>query len=179
MAPTGRNEGRGETTGPAGTGADRSDAGAAVESTDRREAGRARTTSGATASSDRPGAVQIILTAPVVYDFRSKKGRRKKKYSRGLKDVQRLEDGLSQASQRLGRAIERGLRTYRRRRNKSARRKKDGPIRDGLENVSIGFGRALRVASDAPYDVARKVNSKRFSRNLRNTVRFFTLPLFR
>jgi len=174
MASTGKNEGRGETTGPAGTKSDTGTTGAAVESTDR----AGTTPSGAgTGQPSRP--VQYVLTTPIVYDFRRRDGKGKKKYSRGLKDIQRLEDGLSQAARRLGRATERGLGTYRRRRNKSARRKKDGAIRDGLENVSIGFGRALRVASDAPYDVARKVNSKKFSRQLRNSIRLFTFPLFR
>lgn len=174
MASTGRNEGRGETTGPAGSRSDTGTTGAAVESTDR---GGATSSEAAVGQPSRP--VQYVLTTPIVYDFKRRGGRGKKKYSRGLKDIQRLEDGLSQAARRLGRATERGLDTYRTRRNKSARRKKDGPIRDGLENVSIGFGRALRVASDAPYDVARKVNSKKFSRQLRNTIRLFSLPLFR
>jgi hypothetical protein len=172
MAPTTRNEGRGETTGPAGTRADSHTGEAAVETTHTAATDR-------TASDQQPTKpAQVFLTTPLVYDLRTKK-RKKKKYSRGLKDAQRLEDGLSQASQRLGRSVERGLRTYRKRRNKSARRRKDGAIRDGLENVSIGFGRTLRVASDAPYDVARKINSKSFSRRLRNTIRAFTLPVFR
>jgi hypothetical protein len=172
MAPTTRNEGRGETTGPAGTKADSDTGHAAVETKDNSATDRT--------ASDKKLATppQVFLTTPVVYDLRTKR-RKKKKYSRGLKDIQRLEDGLSRASQRLGRSVERSLRTYRKRRNKSARRRKDGAIRDGLENVSIGFGRALRVASDAPYDVARKVNNKSFSRRLRNTIRAFTLPVFR
>ncbi|HEX8475530.1 MAG TPA: hypothetical protein VF666_15995 [Pyrinomonadaceae bacterium] len=174
MAPTGKNEGRGETSGPAGSKSDKDTDGAAVETSG--DAADHRTDSGKRGRSQAKP-IQVLLTAPLVYEVRTKK--RKKKYSKGLKDPQRWEDGISLASKRLARSIEQGLRTYRRRRNKSARRKKDGAIRDGLENVSIGFGRTLRVASDAPYDLARKVNSKRFSRGLRNTIRFFTLPLFR
>ncbi|HEY0320661.1 MAG TPA: hypothetical protein VGC66_06910 [Pyrinomonadaceae bacterium] len=143
-------------------------------------------------ASDRPAAggggqppqrppVQVYLTTPVVYDFRSnrKKNKRRKKYSRGLKTVQRSEDGLTLAGRRLGSAVEDGFRSYRKRRNRSARRKKDGSLRDILPNSTGGFGRFLREASDAPYDVARKVNSRRFGKQIRDTVRFFTLPLFR
>lgn len=176
MAPTGRNEGRGETSGPAGSKSGGDADGAAVETSDDTAADSSRKDSGRRERAQAKP-IQVLLTAPLVYEVRTKK--RKKKYSKGLKDAQRLEDGLGLASKRIARSIEQGLRTYRRRRNKSARRKKDGAIRDGLENVSIGLGRTLRVASDAPYDLARKVNSKRFSRGLRNTIRFFTLPLFR
>jgi hypothetical protein len=166
MATTGGREGRGETTGPAGS-QSAGDAGtASVEGGGPSGDATART---------QPS--QLVFVTPQVYEVR--RGRKKKKYSRGLKDVQRFEDGLTTAAKRVGRAVERGLRTYRKRRNKSARKRKDGAIRDGLDNVSIGLGRTLRVASDAPYDFTKKVNSKRFSRQLRNTLRFFTLPFFR
>jgi hypothetical protein len=126
------------------------------------------------------GQTHVVLMAPHVYDFRSnKKNRKRKKYSRGLKNVQRLEDGLTLASKRLGSGVERGFGNYRKRRNKSARRKKDGAVRDWLENSSGGLSNGLRVASDAPYDVARKLNSKRFGKQFRDSIRFFTRPLFR
>jgi hypothetical protein len=160
MATTGGSEGRGETTGPAGS----------------QSAGDARTASVEAGGGGRK-AQAVVFVRPQVFEVRRKRG--KKKYSRGLKDVQRFEDGLTTAAKRLSRAVEKGLRTYRKRRNKSARKRKDGAIRDGLDNLSIGLGRTLRVASDAPYDFTRKVNSKRFSRDLRNTLRFFTLPFFR
>jgi hypothetical protein len=164
MATIGGSEGRGETTGPAG-------------SRPAGDAGAASVEAGAGGPSARAQAPQLVFVRPQVYEVR-RKGK-KKKYSRGLKGAQRFEDGLTTAAKRLSRAVERGLRVYRKRRNKSARKRKDGAIRDGLDNASIGLGRALRVASDAPYDFTRKVNSKRFSRDLRNTLRFFTLPFFR
>jgi hypothetical protein len=172
------NEGRGETSGPAGSRAGKSTEAAAVESTDKSYTGRPA--SDKSMGSTPAGSTQVVLMSPIVYDFRSNKNNKKrKKYSRGLKNVQRLEDGLTLASKRLGRSVDRGFGNYRKRRNKSARRKKDGAIRDWVENSSGGFSNGLRVASDAPYDVARKLNSKRFGKQFRDSIRFFTRPLFR
>jgi len=121
--------------------------------------------------------VQYYLTAPlVVYDWGKKGKRRRKKYSRGLKTIQRSEDGLSLAGRRLGDAVESGFRSYRKRRNKSARRKKDGPIRDILRNSTGGLSQFLSVGSDIPYDFARKLNNRRFGKQVRDTVQFFTAP---
>ena len=169
MATTGGSEGRGETTGPAGS----QSAGDARSATVEAKGSGG----GGSSATDTQVLQQLVFVRPQVFEVRRKRG--KKKYSRGLKDVQRFEDGLTTAAKRLSRAVEKGLRVYRKRRNKSARKRKDGAIRDGLDNLSIGLGRTLRVASDAPYDFTRKVNSKRFSRDLRNTLRFFTLPFFR
>ncbi len=123
-----------------------------------------------------PKPVQYYLTAPVaVYEF-GKKRRKRKKYSRGLKTVQRTEDGLTLAGKRLGDAIESGFKSYRKRRNRSARKRKDGPIRDIFVNTGRGVSRFFTVGGDIPYDVTRKVNNKRFGKQVRDTVRFFTEP---
>lgn len=121
--------------------------------------------------------VQYYLTEPVVvYDYSKKKKRKRKKYSRGLKTIQRTEDGLTLAGRRLGDAIESGFRSYRKRRNKSERQRKDGPLRDFVRNTAGGASQFFSVGSDIPYDVARKVNNRRFGKQFRDTVRFFTAP---
>jgi hypothetical protein len=190
MAPTSRNP----PTDPPGPPSDRGPGGASVDYTDRPGAARS--------ASDRPDAgrvpppppgpeqrhqrpqppqpqqqqVQYYLTAPlVVYDF-GKKRKKRKKYSRGLKTIQRTEDGLTLAGRRLGDAVESGFRSYRKRRNRSARRRKDGPLRDIFRNSTGGLSQFLSVGSDIPYDVARKVNNRRFGKQVRNTVQFFTAP---
>lgn len=193
MSPTSRNQ----PPDPPGPPSERGPGGASVEYTERPGAPRS--------ASDRPGGrgvpppppgpeaqqqhpqrpprqqqqkpVQFYLTAPlVVYDY-GKKRKKRKKYSRNLRTVQRTEDGLTLAGRRLGDAIESGFRSYRKRRNKSARRKKDGPLRDIFPNTANGISRFFNVGSDIPYDIARRVNSKRFGKQVRQTVRFFTAPL--
>jgi hypothetical protein len=167
------SQGRGETTGEAGSKSDATANPPAVE------AGTGQTPL-PPAQQLKAAPLSAALVSGLVYNVNYKKGKRKKrKYSSGLKEVQKAELGFVKASQRLSRAAERGLRTYRKRRDKSARRKKDGAIRDALENWSRGLGRALRVGSNAPYDFAKEVNTRRFSRQLRDTIRFITPPLFR
>src|SRR6476661_3333750 len=72
---------------------------------------------------------------PVVYEKRTKKGKRKKKYSRGLKEPQREERRVSRAAERIAQAVVDGLSEYRDRRDKSARRKRDGAIKDAVRNA--------------------------------------------
>lgn len=166
------SQGRGETTGEAGSRVDSSANPPAVEATP--------TAPSAASSPQSAMGPHATLIPGLVYTVNYKKGKRKKRrYSSGLKEVQKAELGLVKASQRLSRAAERGLRTYRKRRDKSARKRKDGAIRDALENWSRGLGRAMRVGSDAPYDFAKEVNTGRFSRQLRDTLRLITPPLFR
>ena len=125
----------------------------------------------------QPKQVQYYLTEPlVVYDYTKKKKKNRKKYSKGLKTIQRTEDGLTLAGRRLGDALESGFRSYRKRRNKSARRRKDGPLRDIVRNTAGGVSRFFSVGGDIPYDIGRKVNNRRFGKQVRDTVRFFTAP---
>jgi len=117
-------------------------------------------------------------TTPAVYYVRAG-GKKKRRTSRGLRDVQNLERGVTRSGETVARAVMRGLKRYDRLRDKSSRRKRDGAIRDALDNWSRAVGRTLRVGSDAPYDFTKEINTKRFSRQLRDTVRMFTLPIFR
>jgi hypothetical protein len=189
MAPTSRSN---QPTGPGGTS---SGSGGAPDdprsASERPDAGRilppppAPTPGGGqkyqsppAQTQQQPKQVQYYLTEPlVVYDYTKKKKKNRKKYSRGLKTVQRTEDGLTLAGRRFGDALESGFRSYRKRRNKSARRRKDGPIRDIVRNTAGGISQFFSVGSDIPYDVSRKVNNRRFGKQVRDTVRFFTAPL--
>jgi hypothetical protein len=172
MPTSSGSQGRGETTGEAGSKVDATANPPAVEATP--------TNASAPNTQQRAMGPHATLVPGLVYTIDYKKGKRKKRrYSSGLKEVQKAELGLVKASQRLSRAAERGLRTYRKRRDKSARKRKDGAIRDALENWSRGLGRAMRVGSDAPYDFAREVNTGKFSRQLRDTIQLITPPLFR
>ena len=113
---------------------------------------------------------------PIVIDLRRKKKRGKKKYSRGLKDVQRLEQGLADASESVAGGLSAGAKSFRRRNNRSANRRRDGVIRDGLENWTYGLSRALRRASDAPYRLARKTSSRLWWRPAQAVTALVTAP---
>src|SRR6185295_13440387 len=98
--------------------------------------------------------------------------RKKRKYSRGLKEAQRFERGLSKATERIAKAVFRGMSTYRRRGDKSARRSRDGAIKDAIENFARAAERSLRTASRAPLDLVRSASRK----TRRRQTRFLLYP---
>jgi X-X-X-Leu-X-X-Gly heptad repeat protein len=104
-----------------------------------------------------------VIRRPIVYK-RRKSGGRKRKYSRGMKDPQKLERGFVGAVERLARGVTDGLSEYRKERNRSARRKRDGAIRDAVRNVSRGLRDGLTTAAKAPTDFSRHVTTKRLTR---------------
>lgn len=115
----------------------------------------------------------IQVVHPVVNFQYSKKGK-KKKYSRSLKGIQVLEDGLSKSLLTLSKGISSGFSSYRKARNKSASKRKDGAFIDFFPNAAKGFGKALRASSDAPYELAKTINTKRRRRRIRRSIRLIT-----
>ena len=117
--------------------------------------------------SEQPAAAAAESPASPVVVERTKK----KKYSKGTKDIQRLERRASKASQRLARAVAGGLSTYRKKSNKSAHKKRDGAVVDAISNAAEGVSKSMRVASCVPADLAKAVNTKRVRRQMRAVVR--------
>jgi hypothetical protein len=112
---------------------------------------------------------------PIVYEVtRGKKRRGKRRYSRGRKDPQRVEEGITRSLEELTDGIARGVNKYRRRRDDSARRKKDGALKDGLRNIGRGTETALRRAARAPTELTRPLTLKRVSRLLVPRIPLFT-----
>jgi hypothetical protein len=138
---------------------------------------------GATASTNepRPTNGKIVSAYPrvVLYKVKNKKKKKKKKYTAGLKDLQRVAHGITDSSERLSRALSRGVVRYRKVQNKSARKKRDGGITDFADNLSKGASRGLRIASRAPYDFTRRVNTKPYTRFVRSTFGIVLSPFFR
>ena len=118
-------------------------------------------------STEQLGILLRDATTPIVLDLRKKKKRR---YSRGLKNIQIMERRFSKASHRTARAVERGFGTYRKYRNRSARKTRDGAIQDFAPNVARGLGKTIRVASLVPYDLAQAFNTRKSRR--RRRIRF-------
>ncbi|HET9767589.1 MAG TPA: hypothetical protein VFS60_12120 [Thermoanaerobaculia bacterium] len=117
-----------------------------------------------TAAADPPGA----WPQPIVYEYRKRRG--KKRYSKGTKDIQVCERGFSRSLERVADAVADGFGRYRRRRNRSANRKKDGAIKDFVRNVGRGAEKALRTGSKAPTDLTRRVTWKRLRRATRSVI---------
>lgn len=105
-----------------------------------------------------------------------KAGRKKKRrYSRRLKDFQvRLRD-VSKTVNRMASSIADGVKKYRDRADKSSRKKKDGMLRDLLKNTALGMGKSLRVASKLPKDVADVFSGKKSRRRIRKLARLVSM----
>ena len=89
-----------------------------------------------------------------------KKGKKKRKYSRDLKKAQIAGRRGLKGTNRIVRAVSKGLALFRKRSNKSSRKKRDGMLRDLTLNVGRGAGRTLRVSSMAPLQLAKAIQGK-------------------
>lgn len=126
----------------------------------------------------KPTGPAPVVDAVIRVDVHRKR-KRKRKYSRGLKDVQRWERGLAKGSRRVGRAVSAGLDRYFDRRERSSYKKRDGAIRDALKNWSKALGKTMRKASDAPYDVTKAFDTKSVRRTVKFGARTLALPFLR
>src|SRR5258708_1943582 len=110
------------------------------------------------------GALQPIVLKP-------QKKKKKYKYSKGLKDLQRSGRGASKVSSRLTRSVVKGMDAYRKASDKSARKKRDGAIRDFGLNIAKGASKSLKASSRLPYDLARAMDQRCSPRTVRRQVR--------
>ena len=114
-------------------------------------------------------------SAPNVIVLKKKK---RKKYSKGLKNLQKGEDRLGKATHRISKAIEKGIGEYRDRRKDSAADRKDGAIVDFVPNVAGAWGIVLEKSSRVPYDLSRIVSNKRRRKITKRVARGLNLRFF-
>jgi hypothetical protein len=107
--------------------------------------------------------------APIVVTVDKK--RRKKRYSRGLRDMQTTNRAVARVSRRLMRAVARGMARYVKESDKSARKKRDGALRDFGLNAADALGASLRVSSGIPRDIADAFNTRGWRRSLRQSLK--------
>lgn len=119
------------------------------------------------------------LPAPAAPESVAAAPKKKRKYSRGMRSVQEFERGASRAAREISKAVAKGLTSYTKRSAASSRKRRDGAVRDMLENVAKGLGRGMKAGSDAPYQLVKAVNSRRFSKQVRDALRMVAPPLFR
>lgn len=110
-----------------------------------------------------------------VVKLTKKKKNKKIKYSRGLKDLQQSGRSLTRISARVARASAKGMETYLKASDKSARKKRDGAMLDFGENVARGASKTIRLSSRVPIDIARALTPastrKRMRRQLKASAR--------
>ncbi|HEX5720970.1 MAG TPA: hypothetical protein VF179_32760, partial [Thermoanaerobaculia bacterium] len=123
----------------------------------------------------RTGGAVIVGSAgfarPIVIERRSERRRR---YSRGTRDVQRFQRDATRATRRLADAVATGWETYDKESDRSAKRKRDGAVRDFWQNSALALGDTMSESSRAPYDLVRNLDGGWFWRQ----TRFFLGPFF-
>ena len=129
------------------------------------------------ASTQKTEATPAAAPSQAPAEAQAEKKKRRKKRRRtswGLRDLQGMERDLGRAAHRTARAVERGLAEYRRRSDRSARKRRDGALWDMPRNTAEGMATAMRVASRVPVDLVRAVDTK----TARSVVRLGTRILF-
>jgi hypothetical protein len=108
--------------------------------------------------------------SPIVLSLKKKK-KTKRRYSKGLGEMQRMERHLTRSTHRMVKATEKGLSHYRKLNFKSAQKKRDGVLRDFVPNTGLAMSRVMSEASPIPFDIARAMNTKQNRRRLRRQLR--------
>ena len=121
----------------------------------------------------------VNIEGPVLLVKKGKKKRKKRKYSRGLKGFGQLQRGAVRSSWRLGDAVAAGLNRYRKRNDKSSRKRRDGALRYMFKNASRGVGKTLEKSGKAPYDLVRHLSTKVVWRQTRPLTRLLAWPFAR
>ena len=119
-------------------------------------------------SPDRTSSSDVGSAKVVVYKRKSGKKRGSSRASRRLIDV---EDRASKAVRRVTKAVNRGVGTYLDKRDKSARKRRDGALVDFYENASVGTAEAIANSSPVLTDIAKALNTRRLRKRIRKALR--------
>jgi ribosomal protein L14 len=102
--------------------------------------------------------------------------RKKKNYSsRQARRCGEIEKRVSKSLRRVSKAVDNGVSTYLEKRDKSARKRRDGALVDFYQNAAVGISQALSESAPVLSDFAEMVNSRRSRKAIRRAVR--AIPL--
>ncbi|NTX01527.1 hypothetical protein HUA74_40030 [Myxococcus sp. CA051A] len=122
---------------------------------------------------------QMVATEVVIERTRSQGKKKKRKTSKGLKNLDKAHDNASRAMEHLSASVSDGLKTYRREQKASAEKKKDGALRDLMKNSGKAASDSLKTLSKVPLDLTRTIDNKRNRKQVRAVARFIAGPLGR
>ena len=118
-------------------------------------------------SSDPPPAPPALWATPIVMKREKSRKKRKQKYSRGTKGLQRLVLGFAEAGSRVAGGANRSAKNWVRRGKRSQRKRRDGLMRDSFKNAGKAFRKGSKEASKAPDEITRRFNTRRGWRMVR------------
>ena len=134
----------------------------------RQKSGNPDKPSGEGDSSLDKTSADVGLAKVVVHKRKSGKKRGSSRAARRLEDI---ESRASKSVHRITKAVNRGVRTYLDKRDKSERKRRDGAIVDFYENVSVGAAEAIANSSPALTDIAKAWNTRRLRKRIRKVLR--------
>lgn len=105
-----------------------------------------------------------LWTTPIILQRdkkKSRRGKRKKKYSKGTKGLQRLMQGFADSGNRIARGFARNTRTFSDRSKRSARKRRDGLIRDLFKNETRAIRKSSRQFAKAPDEITKRFSTRR------------------
>jgi hypothetical protein len=114
-----------------------------------------------------PQGEEPLLTTPIVIEPVRGKKKKKRKYSKGTKGVQRLAQGVTDALYRSANSVAKADKTVSKRSKKSARKKRDGLVSDSLRNYSAGVSDGFKELGKAPNEIAKRIGTKRVRRTFK------------
>ena len=97
--------------------------------------------------------------------------KKKKKYSRGLKELQVWDRNFAKSVQKLGRAVDRGLTRYMKLQDKSARKRRDGALKSYSKDATRGLQKMIRESTKALPAVRDAAVPKRVERQIRKAAK--------
>jgi vacuolar-type H+-ATPase subunit H len=110
--------------------------------------------------------VYSAFGAPVYYKKRKKRGS-----SRASRRIEDVENRATKALHRVTKAVNKGVDNYIDKRDKSARKRRDGALVDFYENASVGISRAMAESSPVLTDMSKAINTRRLRKSIRRAVR--------
>ena len=134
-------------TGPSATGADSTD----------------------TSSSGNDHGNESVWDTDSYYTAAGKK--KKKKYSRGFKELQVWDRNFAKSVQKLARAVDRGLARYSKLQDKSARKRRDGALKTYSKDATRGLQKMIRESTKALPAIRDAAVPKRVERQIRRTAK--------
>lgn len=112
-----------------------------------------------------PETTAILVRQPRVIVLERKSKKKKRKHSSdAAKRLDRIHSGGADAVVRIYDGLLDGAKTYRKKSRKSAKKKRDGRVRDALLNWTAAFADAGSTISKAPNDFAKKAKIRRWHR---------------
>ncbi len=105
-----------------------------------------------------------------------KKKKKKRGSSRSSRRLIDIENRASKALRRVSKAVDKGVKTYREQRDKSARKRRDGALVDSYQNAAVGIAEAVANSSPVLTDFAKALNTRSRRKQIKRLVRVLPIP---